>query len=77
MLIDAYLTLLQAQNPQYEYGRDDRNGAKYVRLWKRLLGQDSRSVVAFVKSDLLFAARSWTHPGSVRLTLVDAVEGAQ
>jgi|HubBroStandDraft_2_1064218.scaffolds.fasta_scaffold244596_3 hypothetical protein len=57
-----YLRALKTANPDYTYGVDE--GRDYLKLWRRYLSQDSRSIVAFVDARAnLYQATSWKKRG--------------
>jgi|GEM_PF-1728075 len=73
--VTRWLKALSVANPEYTYDYDV--GPVYLRVWKRLGKQTSRSVVAFVAraSGMVHRADSWKKPGRPLVPLAAMLDG--
>lgn len=71
--VEAWIERLAEQNPKYTYGFDV--GPVYIRIWRRFLTQDSRSVVNFVErtTGTIRKAESWKKAGRPVSTIAAVV----
>ena len=71
--LNAYLGALAVAQPAYAYGTT--RGPRFIRIWKQLGNQTSRTVVCFVDAatGMVHRAESWKRAGRVLFPLSKAV----